>query len=138
MDCDTAEAPASHRAAHARRALRIFLAEDNPVVQHTFADALQDIGAQVVGRAESEAGATQWLQAHPRDWDVAVVDLFLARGTGVGVLRGVADRTRQQKVLVVTNYITAELRSQCFALGANGVFDKGAQQRELMSLLRLL
>lgn len=134
----TAAEPSTSLAPARAQPLRIFLAEDNPVARHAFADALDEIGATLAGRAENERGAIAWLRAHPHAWDVAVVDLFLASGSGVGVLRALADRPRTQKVLVVTNYITADLRSQCFALGANGVFDKSGQHGELMSLLQLL
>lgn len=138
MAYDHAEAAATLSATRNPRTLRVFLVEDNPVLQHAFADALQAIGAKVTGRATDERSAIEWLQAHPQEWDVAIVDLFLARGSGVGVLRAAAERQRRQKVLVLTNYITADMRSRCFALGANGVFDKSTQQGELMSLLQLL
>jgi len=60
-------------------------------------------------------------------WDVAVVDLFLKEGSGLGVLRGCEQRAPHQLVVILSNYATREMRAQCLALGADAVFDKSTE-----------
>jgi two-component system OmpR family response regulator len=117
---------------------RVFLVEDNPVVQRCMLETLAEIGVSVVGRSHDERGATTWLEEHPQAWDVAIVDMVLAQGSGLGVLRGVLGRSRDKKVLIVTNYMSPELRAKSFALGANGVYNKTTQLPQMISLLKLL
>ena len=119
-------------------AARVFLVEDNPLVGKCFTATLEDQGSIVVGHARDEESASAWLQEHPDDWDVMVLDLFLVHGSGLGVLRRLAGKTAAQKIFIASNYITAEMRKQCHALGANGVFNKLTQTDELVSLLALL
>ena len=119
-------------------AARVFLVEDNPLVGKCLTASFEDQGAIVVGQARDEESATAWLDEHPGDWDVMVLDLFLVRGSGLGVLRGLAGKKAEQKIFIASNYITADMRRQCQALGANGVFNKLTQTDELASLLKLL
>jgi two-component system OmpR family response regulator len=124
--------------ARARPPARVFLVEDNPVVERCMLETLADIGVSVVGRSHDERGATAWLEHNPQAWDIAIVDMVLAQGSGLGVLRGVLGRSREKKVLIVTNYMSPELRAKSFALGANGVYNKTTQLPQLISLLKLL
>jgi CheY-like chemotaxis protein len=80
---------------------------------------------QVVATAASEPQARDWLQAHPADWDLAIVDLVLEQGSGLGVLRQARQRGTQQKVVVLSAYATPGMRQHCLRLGADATFDKG-------------
>ena len=69
-------------------AFRTYLVEDNPVIRDNLIPTLEDlVDAHVLGHAESEAQATAWLDAHAHEWQIAVVDMFLRQGSGLGVLR---------------------------------------------------
>ena len=57
-------------------------------------------------------------------WDLVIVDLFLKQGSGLGVLEACQDRGRGQRVVVLSNYATADMRKRCAQLGADAVFDK--------------
>jgi two-component system OmpR family response regulator len=46
---------------------------------------------QSLGWAETEADARAWLGAR-QAWDLAIVDLFLKQGSGLGVLEACQDR----------------------------------------------
>lgn len=105
--------------------LNVFLVEDNLLIRKNLEETLSElVGATLVGTADSEAGATQWLAANPQIWDLAIVDLFLKQGTGLPVIVASKDRTSRQKVIVLSNYLSPEVRSKCLALGADAVFDK--------------
>lgn len=110
-----------------------FLVEDNPVIRDNLIPTLEDLGnARVIGLAETETDALGWLRSHDGAWDLAVVDLFLKEGSGLGVLRGCHDRQPHQRVILLTNYATDDIRRQASALGADAVFDKSTEIMEML------
>lgn len=105
--------------------LRTYLVEDNPLVYENLAATLQEFAAaRIVGSAAGEQQAIDWLGRHRTCWDLAVVDLLLAQGTGLGVLGACRKRPSTQKIVVLSNYATTETRARCQALGADAIFDK--------------
>jgi ActR/RegA family two-component response regulator len=106
-------------------ALITFLVEDNSTIRDNLIPAMEDlVNASVVGYAETESEAALWLKAHADEWHLAVVDLFLKEGSGLGVLASCRERSAEQRVVVLTNYATADIRERCMKLGADAVFDK--------------
>ena len=106
-------------------ALITFLVEDNPTIRDNLIPAMEDlVNASIVGFAETEADAARWLVEHRDEWHLAVVDLFLKEGSGLGVLASCRERGPHQRVVVLTNYATTDIRERCIKLGANAVFDK--------------
>lgn len=106
-------------------ALITFLVEDNKTIRDNLVPALEDlVNGRVVGFAETESDALAWLATHPDDWQLLIVDLFLKEGSGLGVLGGCKERKPSQRVVVLSNYVTADIRARCTALGADAVFDK--------------
>jgi len=67
--------------------------------------------------------------------DVAIIDIFLRKGSGLGVLEHMAGYERPPKRVVLTNYATLDMRSRCRALGADAVFDKSTEVDELIDWL---
>ena len=61
---------------------------------------------------------------NPQKWDLAILDLFLKQGSGLGVLAACRDRKPTQKIVVLSNYATADIRQRCAQLGVDAVFDK--------------
>jgi len=109
-------------------ALVTFLVEDNKTIRENLIPVLEDMAdAQVVGFAETESAAAHWLRENGEGWHLAVVDMFLKEGSGLGVLRSCANRARHQRVVVLTNYATDDMRERCLALKADAVFDKSNQ-----------
>lgn len=109
-------------------ALFTFLVEDNRTIRDNLIPALEDlVDADVVGYAETEIEATAWLAAHPDDWQLLIVDLFLKEGSGLGVLRSCRDRDGSQRVVVLSNFVNPDIRSRCMALQADAVFDKSRE-----------
>jgi DNA-binding NarL/FixJ family response regulator len=106
-------------------ALLTFLVEDNPTIRDNLIPTLADLAdAPVVGVAETETQAAAWLRDHADVWHLAVIDLFLREGSGLGVLSACTPRRPHQRVVVLTNYATPDIRARCLALGADAVFDK--------------
>jgi DNA-binding NarL/FixJ family response regulator len=107
---------------------KTYLVEDNPVIRENLVGFLEEIvDATVVAHASGEDEAVAWLRQHRENWDVAIVDLFLDQGNGLGVVDACRQRAAHQKVLVVSNYATPDVRARSKALGADAFFDKSAE-----------
>ena len=92
-------------------AIITFLVEDNARIREHLIPTLEDLtDARILGFAETEADAMNWLKAHDAEWSFAVVDLFLKEGSGLGVLKGCKERQAHQRVVLLTNYATPEIR----------------------------
>jgi len=119
-------------------ALRIFIVEDSPVIRDRLIPLLEEVKhVKVVGYAETEADAKQWLSQNR--WDVLVLDLWLREGTGIGVLTWLGQRPggdRRAVRLVLTNEAGPEVRDLCLALGADAFFDKSGEIDDLTDYLR--
>ena len=111
-----------------------FLVEDRPDMRDTLIQAMEEVApCRFVGFAESETKARQWLLAHQDDWQLAIVDLFLADGSGFGVLRECQTRRQNQKVVVLTSYYHGNIAKKCLQLGADEVFDKSGDIEKLVA-----
>ena len=118
-------------------ALITFLVEDNQTIRDNLIPTLEDMtSARVLGVAETEMAAIHWLRSHDGNWDLAIVDLFLKEGSGLGVLMGCRDRPAHQRIVVLTNYATADIRKRCMAQGADAVFDKSTELDELLEFCK--
>lgn len=116
--------------------MRVFLVEDNAVIRQSLGEAMEELaGAVIVGWADCEDDAIAGLAGLGSGWDAAVVDLFLLRGSGLGVARSVAARATHQRVFIVTNYATPDMRARALAIGADAVFDKSTELEALMDRL---
>lgn len=119
--------------------VHIFLVEDNPLIRDNLIPTLEDlVDAKVLGAAESEAQASAWLDAHAYEWQLAVVDMFLRQGSGLGVLRRCQQRLPHQRVVVLSNYATVDMRRRSLALGADAVFDKSNELDAFIDYCRAL
>ena len=58
---------------------------------------------------------------------MVILDLFLAEGSGIGVLVELAREQVGLPIIVLTNYATADIRERCRALGAVALFDKSRE-----------
>ena len=109
-------------------ALITYLAEDNQIILENLIDTLEEIAdVKVAAHAVTQAEASRWLEVQDGKWHLAIVDLFLKEGSGLGVLAGCRNRESYQKVVVLTNYATAEIRIRAAELGADAVFDKSTE-----------
>jgi two-component system OmpR family response regulator len=105
--------------------LRTYIVEDNATIRENLIDALKELASvATLGWSETENAAKEWLVAHRGQWDLLIVDLFLKQGSGLGVLEACQERRREQRVVVLSNYATADMRKRCAQIGADAVFDK--------------
>ena len=110
-----------------------YLVEDNATVRTNLIETLHEIAhLEITAYSATQNEASQWLEQHPCGWHLAIVDLFLEQGTGLGVLAACRKRAPFQKVVILTNYATLEIRERSAALGADAVFDKSTELDGLM------
>lgn len=116
-----------------RMAVNAYIVEDNDLIRNNLVETLTELaGIHTVGHSATEADACTWLEKHPREWDLLVVDLFLQQGNGLGVLRKCQQRTAVQKVVVLSNYATDDIRNRCLACGADAIFDKSTELEQFI------
>lgn len=109
-------------------ALRAYIVEDSPTIRENLIETLHElVQVEVVGLADTEREARQWIASHPDAWDIAVVDLFLRQGSGLKVVEACKGRRHGQKVIVLSNHATSDMRRRCAQLGADAVFDKSTE-----------
>ncbi|MES3010306.1 MAG: response regulator [Pseudomonadota bacterium] len=113
--------------------LRTYIVEDNPTIRENLIATLEEMaGVQAVGMADNEIEAKAWLTRDGAKWDIAIVDLFLKQGSGLGVISACRDRHPSHKVVVLSNYATADIRQRCLVMGADAVFDKSNEIEALV------
>jgi len=112
----------------AMKPLQALLVEDSPVIREKLIAALEEMTPlRVVATAEDEAGALQLLSRPEPGVDIAIVDIFLARGSGLNILHALQAQGSPVERVVLTNHATPAMRRQCLALGASRVFDKSGE-----------
>ena len=105
---------------------RVLLVEDSAVLTRRLVDLLSEPGRiEVAARAATQTEAVSRLQEGA--FDVLVVDIELAEGNGVAVIRHARQLyppDAQPLIVVLTNYASDFVREHCFAAGADYFLDK--------------
>jgi two-component system, OmpR family, response regulator len=115
----------------------VLLVEDSPSSQMAFTELLKVLDFTLLAILGRESAATEWLETHPDEAEVVVLDLLLLDGSGFNLI----DRARQHqpraKVIVFSSYATPAVAEKCLRLGADAVFRK-SEVTELTSYLERL
>lgn len=105
--------------------LKTYIVEDNVTIRENLVGTLEELTCiSTIGFAETEAEAVRWLSENSDEWELAIIDLFLKQGSGLGVLQACMSRRPGQKVVVLSNYATPDIRKRCAQFGVDAVFDK--------------
>jgi len=108
--------------------LNVYLVDDDRHVVNAMTELLEDLpDVHVVGHAESEGDAVDWLLENRSKWHLAIVDLALGPGNGLQVLSACRVRQSNQKVVVLSNHLNAAARRRCAAMGADAAFMKDSE-----------
>lgn len=123
--------------AGAARPLRVFMVEDSQPVRERLVDFLEAPGqVEMIGYAETQADAVRKLMSERVD--VAIVDLNLREGTGLGVIESVRELhpAPQPVIVVLTNYAVPAFEGAARAVGADHFFDKSSEFTRVKRLLQ--
>jgi DNA-binding NarL/FixJ family response regulator len=102
-------------------------------MQGVVSELLNVVGEfEIVATLRTEAEAILWLQEHPGAWDLALIDLILEQGTGMGVLPRARAAAPGAQVVVWSDYATPGVRRHCQKLGADAVFQKSQDMHAFM------
>lgn len=115
--------------------IRIFLADDHPVVRHGMKRLLEEAGdMRVIGQA---AHGRAVLQAEKQDeWDILLLDLSLPRVNGLEVLRRLHAERPSLKVIILSALPEAHYAPQALREGAAAFLSKAASPLELIRTIR--
>lgn len=87
-----------------------------------------------MGMAATQSQALAWLDRHAGQRDIALIDLFLSEGTGVGVIRHCQNRRADQSIVVMTNHArNDQLLHHCGMLGVDAVYHKATELDRLIA-----
>jgi len=118
--------------------LNAFLVEDNEDTRNIVVEAMETLtSVRFVGVATDEASARQWLHDHEDQWHLAIVDLMLLDGSGMGVLKACQSRSPMQKVVVLTGHTDEGIVQRCRDLGADQIFDKNQDIASLVDYCKV-
>ena len=108
------------------KTLDVFLVENSPPIRERLLTLLAPVaGIRVVGFAErADDAIREILRQRP---DAVILDLNLAGGSGIDVLRAVSAEAPEVEVFVLTNFAYSQYRRLCTGLGARGFFDKSTE-----------
>ncbi|HEY3304238.1 MAG TPA: response regulator transcription factor [Candidatus Binatia bacterium] len=103
--------------------IRVFIVDDSPIVRDRLVDMLSELEAvEVVGQSENAAEATQRIrELRP---DAVVLDIRLASGNGIDVLRTIKKERPGVLVIMLTLYPDPQYRESCMKAGASFFLDK--------------
>lgn len=112
---------ATARPAH--ESFEVFLVEDSELIRERLVALLSPVaGTRLVGYADrSDTAVREILAQRP---DAVLLDLNLASGSGIDVLRALQRQAPEVDVFVLTNFANPQYRRLCASLGARGFFDK--------------
>ncbi|MGV3469233.1 response regulator [Limnobacter sp.] len=119
--------------------LRVLLVEDSIELQAMLQAMLGEIpSVEVIASVESEKDALAVMRDDHTD--LAIVDLELRSGTGLGVLKNLHDsldgNDGRVGVVIFSNYSNLVIRHRCLNLGARAFFDKSFQIDELLEYVQ--
>ena len=143
MDMSNLHSPIAHAPMHEVRTdhgkLRVVIVEDSPLIRARLSESLREIpNVEIVYLVETESAALAVMRAG--GWDAAVLDLQLKQGTGLGLLKALAQGARppDTKIIVFTNYAFPQYRDRSMALGADYFFDKAREFHRVREVLLML
>ena len=113
--------------------IRIFLADDHPMIQTAVEALLRGTGKRIVGRATSGAEA---LDLIPRaEAHVIILDVQMPGGSGIHVLRELRRRDDNSPVILLTAAIDDEALREGLALNVNGIILKSSDPSLLIECI---
>jgi DNA-binding NarL/FixJ family response regulator len=119
--------------------LNVYLVEDSAVIRASLIATLEELApVHVVDTAEDESHAVAWMRDPSHQFDLVIVDIQLHSGSGLGVISAANGLLQRHKLVVLTNYATADMRQRCLSLGADRVFDKSNEIESLLDYCNAL
>lgn len=113
-----------------KKAIRVLLADDHPIVMTGFAMSLAAEGMEVVGQAKTPQEAVeQFMSLHP---DVVVLDIrFGAEMTGLDAARHILEKQADAQIVFLSQFDQDALIKETYRLGAKAFVTKDCDPADL-------
>jgi DNA-binding NtrC family response regulator len=115
-------------------AVRVLIVDDERLIRWSLSQTLAAAGATVVEAADARSAMEALVAAAPA-FDVAVLDVSLPDGSGLGLLAAIRRLRPAMRVLLMTAYGTPALLHEARALGALGVVEKPFELDAMTALI---
>ena len=112
---------------------RLLVVEDDPALMEVLCDQLRTLGHAPVA-ASTVADGLEQLRGN--EFDVALLDLMLPDGSGIEILRRIADEELPTEAIVLTGYAGVDTAIEAMKLGAYDYITKPARINELEILVQ--
>ena len=113
--------------------LRILIVDDSPAARFMLREFIEATGHQVVAEEERLEGALRSYAQHKPD--LVTLDLSLAQGDGLSVLKALREQDADAKVLVITGNSQKKVLDAVYAAGASGFLAKPIDFPSLMAAI---
>lgn len=115
--------------------MMVYLVEDSPVIRERLHDMVLELdpGARVIEASTAFEAIAGIVEKQP---DLVVLDLKLADGSGLEVLRETDGKLPANRVIVFTSHASQPYRKKCMAMGAAGFFDKAQDFERIRDVVR--
>jgi DNA-binding NarL/FixJ family response regulator len=119
-----------------KKAIRVMLADDHPIVMTGFAMSLSEQGIDVVGQAKSpDEAVAMYDQQKP---DVAVLDIrFGTELTGMDAAQQILKAHPDAKIIFLSQFDQDSLIKETYRMGAHAFITKDCDPAELANAVRL-
>jgi len=113
--------------------MRIFVADDHPMIRTALEALLRDTDYEIVGTASTgEATLAEIDQVRP---DILLLDLQMPVGSGMDVLRSIRADDARQRVILLTAAIDDSSLLEAKSLGVQGMVLKNSDPANLLDCL---
>jgi DNA-binding NarL/FixJ family response regulator len=116
--------------------MKVFLAENSLPIRERLKTTIEEVGGTVVGEAASQDEAIIGLVL--TEPQLAIVDLSLAEGSGLAVLRHLKRYQPRVVVVVLTDHSTERYQQVCMLSGADYFLEKAADFSVFAKLMETL
>ncbi|MCB1755582.1 MAG: response regulator transcription factor [Gammaproteobacteria bacterium] len=117
---------------------KVAIIEDSPLLRDMLTELLEEIDdLDVAVIAEEQEDAVNALESC--NVDLAIIDLELKTGNGLGVIKDLRDKPERYghpKTVVFSNYTVSPMSRRCEELGVDRIYDKSFQLPELLDYVR--
>jgi DNA-binding NarL/FixJ family response regulator len=116
--------------------MKVFLVEDALAIRERIKATIEEIGGIVVGESATQEDAIKGLLATRPD--VAVIDLNLAAGSGIEVLRQIRHAVPKIYSVVLSDYSHEQYKQPCMQAGADFFMNKSNDYKSFIILMNSL
>ena len=125
----------SHPREPTKRAHRILIVDDHPIVRHGLAELIaRQSDLEVCGEAANSADALRQVEADPPD--LAIIDLSLEGENGLELIKQIKSRWPYVRVLVSSMHDETVYAPRAFQAGAQGYLSKQESIRKMIDAVR--